>query len=486
MKHLFTRSAARHAAERANIIIWCLVMVTVVSVAGGVAMLVAQSSQVTLRRGQMIQALQYAQGAVVIACNDLNQAILSTNATFVSKMQNGPYPYTALSSTMFQRTVAAPFSNQTATVRIVVPSVSGALSAAITGSATVGDVTQTATGNVKMGWAYPGAIISVNAGTTATGNGKSVGQDGNVAINGGNSGPIIVNGGPSGLAVLANGQVNYDTNYLNPPAAAYSMTNWGTANQIPDYTSQGTVNALFDLDRFIAVADLTPGGYAPSGNNHFTNIATFITAMLQHTNSATAMQGVVVVDLSESDKNLGNLKDNNLPAGMNVNGTLLFNFTGPGWDPVSEKIIVTAAFNINAADLSGLVPNNPATYATGYPPIYTDSAKNPANIDITSKGYQNFSPSDDLPALIYSTGCLDMHGNCNICGVLYTPCYIELENKQSGQTQYINGCVICGHGMYYENNQKSTSIVSFDPNTVDSLATWGNVGKQLAITYWSP
>jgi hypothetical protein len=348
----------------------------------------------------------------------------------------------------------------------------------------VGDVTQTATGNVNLGWAWPAAIISVNAGTTDTSNAKSVGQAGNVAINGGNSGPMVVNGG-SGLAVLANGRVNLDTNYVK--SQTYSMTNWGSANQIPDYTSQGTTNALFDLNRFIAVADMTPGGYAPSGNNHFTNFLTFMNACKIYTNKFTkAMEGVVVVDVDQNDKNLNNLTDNNLPNGINVHGTLLLNFTGSGWDPVSEKIIVTAAFNVNAANLTGLVATNPATYPTGYPPTYTDSTKNPVNVNITSKGYANIQDGDDLPALIYSTGCLDMHGDADICGVLYTPCYIELENKQGGQTQYINGCVICGHGIYYENTQSSTSIISFDPNTVDSLVTWGNIGKQMMMSYWSP
>jgi hypothetical protein len=349
----------------------------------------------------------------------------------------------------------------------------------------VGAVTQKATLNFSVGWGYPAAIISVNDGTTSTSVAKAAGQAGNVVINGDKSGTIVVDGGP-GLAVLANGRVNLDTNYVNAPVSAYSMTNYSTANEVPDYTAQGTTNALFDINRFIAVANATPNGYSPSLNNHFTNISTFITAANLHGTNA-AMKGVVVVDIYTADKNLGNLTDKNIPQGINVKGTLVFNFCGPGWDPVSEKIIVTADLNINAADLSHLVATNPATYTTGYPPTYTgaDANKNPATINIAP--LQNFTSSDDLPAELYTYGCLDMHGNANICGVCYTPSYMEIENKTAGNTQYIRGACIMGNGIYYENTSSgSTSIISFDPTTVDSLATLGAAGKQVKVTYWQP
>jgi hypothetical protein len=277
---------------------------------------------------------------------------------------------------------------------------------------------------------------------------------------------------------------NYDTNYLNPPASAYSMTNWGTANQIPDYTAQGTSNTLFDINRFIAVANATPHGYAPSGNNHFTNLSDFMTAVQNHPSQSNSLQGVIVVDIYQADKNLGNLTSQNLPNGINIEGTMLFNFSGPGWDPVSEKIVVTASLNLNPADLSHLVPTNPATYTTGYPPVYTDPTKNPVNINITPYGYQNFTAADDLPAEIYTYGCLDMHGNANICGVCYTPSYMEIENKADSQTQYIRGACIMGYGIYYENLQNSVSIISYDPNALNALATLNGAGKQVKVMYW--
>jgi hypothetical protein len=61
---------------------------------------------------------------------------------------------------------------------------------------------------------------------------------------------------------------------------------------------------------------------------------------------------------------------------------------------------------------------------------------------------------------------------------------MEIENKADNQIQYFKGSLIMGLGIYFENNQKSTSIISFDNNTVDSLSTLYNAGKQVAVTYW--
>jgi hypothetical protein len=312
----------------------------------------------------------------------------------------------------------------------------------------------------------------------------TAGQAGNVVINGDKSGPIVVDGG-TGYAVMANGRINYDTNYANPTATAYSQSNWNTSAQIPDYTGQGSSNALFDIGRFIAVADLTaqPTNVNPTANNHFTNVLTFINAAKKATNMATALEGVIVVDVNINDNQADNLTDSVLPKGINIKGTLLMNFTGAGWDPVTEKIKVTAPLNINPADLSGLVPGNPATYPSGYPPIYNDNSKNPTNINITSRNYTNFMAGEDLPAEIYTIGVLDMHGAANISGVLYTPSYMEIENK-AGLTQYIKGSLIMGNGIYYENANGGTSIISFDSATLDGLATLGGVGKRVTLTYW--
>lgn len=473
-----------------SLLIYCVVLVTVVLVVGALAPLVTQTTNVTLRRSNMIQAFQYAEGGAVIACSDLNTALTNAGGLSTNLTVKGYALSSSLSTAqtnVYQRTISAPFTNQTVTAQIWLPTGASPSAAKVVATATTGPVTQTAKVNVKMTWGYPGAIISVNAGTTGTGVDKQTAQAGNVIVNGSASGPIVVDGG-TGKAVLANGRVNFDYNYLNPPSSAYSMTNWSTANAIPDYTTQGTSNTLFDINRFIAVADSTPSGPSPAGNNHFTNFTSFLNAASNST-PLSPLQGVVVVDVSQTDANNGKLfplTPTLAPHGINVEGTLIFNFTGTGWDPTTEKIIVQADMNVNPANLSGLVATNPATYTTGYPPTYTDSTKNPANINISGKGYQNFTPSDDLPAIIYTIGVLDLHGNANISGVMYTPSYMEIENKTDGNLQYIKGALIMGNGIYYENTHRSSSIISFDESSLDSLATLGNAGKKVQVVYWEP
>jgi hypothetical protein len=473
------------------VIVYVVIAVSVLVAIAGVASLVARTTVITSRRTALISAQQYAQGGVVIACQDLNIALTNGSGSLGSRLAGGPNPYTRIdalstaSTDVYQRTVAAPFTGQSAVAQVWLPTGTAVSTAKITASATVGPVTQIATANIAMTWAYPGAIDSPNAGTIVSGSySKATAQAGNVVINGGKSGPIVVDGGV-GKAVIANGSVDFDTNYANPPASAYSATNEGTANQMPDYTAQGTSNSLFDIGRFIAVADLTPGGYnTNAGNNHFTNVQSFINAAAAH-NGANPMQGVIVVDVSTSDKNISDMTAANLPNGINIKGTWLMNFLGTGWNPTTEKIIVTAAININPADLSHVVATNPATYTTGFPPVYTDQTKNPTNIDITSKGYQNFKPGDDLPAEVYTIGVLDMHGPADISGVLYTPSYMEIENKNNSQTQYFRGALIMGNGIYFENTSSgSASIISFDPGAVNSLTTLGGAGKKVAVTYW--
>src|SRR5439155_788707 len=114
------------------------------------------------------------------------------------------------------------------------------------GVAKVGDVPRTAITHLKMKFGYGAAIISDNPGTTATGTDKSTAQQGNVSINGDKLGPTIVNGG-DGLAILANGRANIDTTYATVPANSVSMTNYNTASQIPDYTTEGSTDQLFDF-----------------------------------------------------------------------------------------------------------------------------------------------------------------------------------------------------------------------------------------------
>jgi hypothetical protein len=302
------------------------------------------------------------------------------------------------------------------------------------------------------------AIISANAGTGETSISRGTARGGNVVVdNYYNSTrpatPLIVDGG-IGYAILANGRVNIDSHASISPGSI-SMTNWGKTTEIPDVTRQGTSNTLFDINRLIAAADVM--------GTHYTNSATFMTNMA----TGVIQEGVIVVDFVYQAYPYPSFDQTNLPFGINVRGTLIFNFIGP-WDPV-DKFIHSSAVNINAADLSHLVTNNPATYTTAYPPSYIDPNKNPINIDITSKGFANFTSEDEFPALIYNNTTLDLHGPVNICGAIYSPGYVEIENRPDPKLQYVRGPIIAGAGVYLENIYSGTSIFSIgniDPKPV--------------------
>lgn len=480
-----------------------IIMLILTSFIAATAAYVAQSSRLTQRRNSMISAIQIAEGGAVIAVNDLNTAVTNSGpGTVFTKLTGISYAPYNLSGTLgggtykvYTRTIAAgaPFSGQTIDAQIWITNAPSPPTAKIIATANVGGVTQTATVNAKISFGYGAAILSVNDGTSETGASKAVAQDGNVTVSASGKGPTVVYGNTNGLAVMANGRVNVSStngNVIDIPPNSISMTNYSADTPVPDYTTQGTSNTLFDISRFVAVANGTLAGYSASGNNHFTNLANFITAAKLHT-AANPMEGVIVVDVyggsdskgTGADPNMKNLDTKSLPNGINVRGSLVFNFTGSGWDPTTSKIIVDTPVNINAANLSGLVATNPATYTSGYPPTYLDPTKNPANINIAPT-YQNFTSSDDLPALLYTIGVVDLHNSLNICGAMYTPSYMEIENKHDGDTQYINGELIMGNGIYLENNSAATTVVTYDPRAVQNLATAGTAGKRVFVTYW--
>jgi len=468
------------------IIPYFILLLITASAIAGLGVFVAHSTNMAHRRNDLIAAADFAQGGAVIACSDLNQALTNRTGTIKSKVEGKGYQWNSALSTsaqmVYHRTITAPFADQVVDAEIWLPNSSSPSSAKIVARALTGKVTQQATVNVKMSWAYPAAIINVSPGTTSATIDKATGKSGNVVVDGSKSGPIIVDGGPA-RAILSNGRANIDTAYATVPASAISQTNYNTANEVPDFTAQGTVNTLFDFNRFIAVADLTTNTLNPTLNNHFTNLTTFIAAAnAAAVSPAGALEGVIVVDIAKTDPDLSNLTATKLPNGINVKGTLFFNFAltfGP-----LDYVINSAAMNINPANLAGLVATDPKTYPTGYPPVYYDVTKNPTNIDITAKGFANFVSEDDLPALMYSIGTLDMHGNANVSGVMYTPSYVEIENLKDGQIQYFKGALIMGMGIYYQNVHSATSIISFDPQTLDGLATMDAIGKKFAVTYW--
>ena len=468
--------------ENGSIVAYFIFVVILITGIASLATYVTQTTNLTQRRGDMIGSREIAMGGAVVGAANLNRAVTNTTGTFISNITSQGYAknnsLSTAQSNVYVRTISAPFSNQTSAVQIWMTNTASPLAARILASATVGKVTQSAAVNVKIGWSRPAAIISTHPGTSSGGASKSTAQAGNVVILGAISAITLVDGD-----VIANGRVNIDNKAWVPPASV-SMTNRNTANQIPDYTSQGSSNRLFDFARLKAIARATPNALNTyNTNNYFTNLNSFITANnAAFLTPAKALEGVIMVEIGNNDNGTGNLTPSNIPNGINVKGTLFFNF-GPGYGPL-DKVVNTAAVNINPAVMTGFNATNPATFKTGYPPVYYDNTKNPTNRNITGSGFVNVTPTEDLPAMVYSVGIFDVHGPVNISGVCYTPSFFEIENKNSGQIQYFKGTLISGLGCYIDNTGGSRSVVSIDENAIDSLSTIGYAGKQVLIAYW--
>lgn len=310
--------------------------------------------------------------------------------------------------------------------------------------------------NVPASLAIPAAaVISTSPGSASSSVSKSTAWDGNVVVNSGTNSSTVVSS-IGRYTIMANGRVN--TNVLS---GNISMQTYGTSSELPDYSSLYAENPLFDFNRLLAVAS--------ASGNRYTNLTSFIAAGKNST-----LEGIVSVDVNRGAIGQPTTLDSgDFPNGINIRGTLLLNFIG-AWD-ISDKYIITCSVKINSADLSQLNPTNPATFTTGYPPIYSNPAKNPANVDITSQGFPNFTAQDDLPAFMNNITIVDLHGALNICGAIVSPSMVEIENKGIGATQYIRGPIVGASGVYLENGRTgSRSIFVGEPGPLAVAACGGH------------
>ncbi len=250
------------------------------------------------------------------------------------------------------------------------------------------------------------------------------------------------------------------------------------ADAVPDYTNPGSEDQLFDFNQFTAAASAKGTSYSLGD---FVNLVN---------NTPGPLEGIIVVNvdaaafaaqygagatpkLKASGANTSR-GEFNLPNGIDIRGTLVFNITGTN-NPL-YKIFVETNLNINPANLTGVDFANPATYTSGYPPTFS-------NPDRTPQAY-GFPPGADLPALMYNTAILDIHRGANISGVLYTPSFVEIEQKTGNTTQYFRGQIISGGGVYLEDmSTAGPMVISYDPNAIDTLAIGAGKGKILR-TQW--
>jgi hypothetical protein len=460
------RERERGSALIAYLIFALIIMGTIATLAS----YVIQNVQLGRRRVDMVNAYQFAQGGAAIAGQNVETAFLTNNGAFLSNLTTtacGSWAQDTTNSTssllVYRRTLTSPFTNQEVSVQLRMTNSSPPPEIKVLATAVVGRSSQTVEATLKLAFGTGAAILSTAQGSVTTGTSKSTGQAGNVCIDGNGANAMVVAGG-----IRANGSANV----VKANVDSLSDQLYGTDDQIPDYTNPGADVQLFDFGRFVACAK--------ASGNYFSNLVTFANAA-----ATSSFQGVVAVDIPYNASTTG-FDAKSIPNGINVKGTLCFRFVadakGQNWGPL-QKVINDVPMYINPANLSGLVSTNASTHASGYPPVYTNPAKNPFLMNITNQGYANFVATEDLPALMYNNAILDIHGPVNICGAVYSPSFMEIENKSSGATQYFRGMIIVGGGVYLDSGGSTYTIVSYDPASVDQLATAGTRGKTVKLVY---
>ena len=110
----------------------------------------------------------------------------------------------------------------------------------------------------------------------------------------------------------------------------------------------------------------------------------------------------------------------------------------------------------------------------------TTPTKDPAIKVITDLGFVNFDPLEDLPAVMFTNGIVDSHHAINICGLVYGPSFVEIENHE-GAIQYVNGAIFGGGGIFLKAHDGGLGVIAIrqDPNTMDKLAVMNSKGKGL-------
>jgi hypothetical protein len=210
------------------------------------------------------------------------------------------------------------------------------------------------------------------------------------------------------------------------------------------------------------------------------------------------MHGIVHVTLDASalpvDPETGLPEHPKLQAGsVNVKGTLVIDLINgtPAFKvfmelPININPVISPTTNTTtldptdfdawtaaaAARTSTLDPSPwPSGYASGWGEVasYSGGVKDPRGKAIT--GYEPFGQNEDMPAMMYSGGIVDVHHDANISGVVYTPDFVEIEHKEkNNEVQYVNGAVIAGAGIYLESNHCGGGIaIVYDPDTLDDL-----------------
>ena len=286
----------------------------------------------------------------------------------------------------------------------------------------------------RFQFGHKGAIVSDMEPTSQQWS-KNGAKDGNISIDsGGRNNQVAIFGD-----IVANGMVWYDNTQLTMAnASTYLMAFsgqlkqelFGTPDEVPDFTSIGGNDQLFDFERMYWAASEGAGAI-------YTTIAEFETAVAAANAVSEPLEGIQFLSVDPGSE--GGSPSFTVSGGINIRGTFVVAFA-PG-TAADYKIKALTDVNINGLDLSSVDFADEATYVSGYGQPYVTATPMPHQVNITSHGKDNFSAEDDLPAVMFNNGIIDYHHNTNICGVVYGPSFIEIENKNSGQLQYFNGAI---------------------------------------------
>jgi len=326
---------------------------------------------------------------------------------------------------------------------------------------------------------FHGAIVSDNVPTTSGGNPKTMAKKGHIVFDGsGNIGEHIVFGD-----LHSNGEIVYFEKNSPTPLTTENASSQlqafegeikanlgGTDQQIPDFTDASSQKQLFDFARFEAAAVRGAGAI-------YNGLDEFEQALRNSQDSGEPLEGIIVVKIDPGIE--GNSpKISGVP--IRVTGTLLFDFADGTSGDYKVVIDRDVSVRINAADLSDVDFTDKSTYTSGYPGKYLDATKQPQKVDISFDGFENFRQDDDLPAVMFNNGIVDFHGEVNVCGLVYGPAFIEIENKNAN-VMYINGALFGGGGVYLQAHGSGDGVIAIhhDPNTTDRLALFDNTAALL-------
>jgi len=361
---------------------------------------------------------------------------------------------------------------------------------------------------------------------TVRGGGQAKALDGNVLIHR-TAGVVAVMGG-----VLTNGDLldfrgepldlataEEGLHTIHPSLVQQGL--YGKRDEIPDYTLAGERDQLFDFDRFAEVASQGSGQV-------FNSLQDFVQAQ----NTEGVLEGLIVVNVNPADhlrtvKGKPRLSDLVLLAPgqapgtgeaipsppIHINGSLVVriapSFTFKGVDyrtPPTFRVTFATPVSINPAPSGEVetyleairaydravrtgseeevpVPDAPSGYQSPFASASFGGVR-PWEVDLATRGYENFENGDDLPAIAISMGIAEFTDAVNCSGFIYSAGMVAIDNFREAY-QYVEGAILAGGGIYLANKGvQGALIVAYGEETMDRLATSGTKMRTPVILEW--